>query len=345
MRPRTRYLLVEGLPLASVRIGGLPGACVALAFLAAAGCQPYAHLTETGPGGAASADCGHCHVEVFEEWSASSHATSWTNEAFIEATSGHLFGSCLGCHAPFSIFSGGAPVLRADHREEGVSCIACHLDHGVLAGPVPSTALIDPHPVAAERAIYLSARLCGQCHEGTYEEWLDAEGERTCQGCHMAEVTRKVTQADGMVSRVLVAFENQVVGRRHSFNLDAVADFEGAVEAQLVAFERIEEALHCTVEVVGRIPHRIPTGDFGFRRVRLTLEGFDARGAPVGQREWELYKELGSALEPNEPQRFTLELPLAAQSLRLSMSRSKRDGQARSLLAEVWRLSVETDQR
>lgn len=322
-----------------MRARSLTAAGAALGFLGAAACQPYAYLTETGARGASSADCGHCHVQVYEEWSASTHAESWTRPAFVEATSGHLFDDCLGCHAPASVFQDGLPELRAERRDEGVNCVACHLDHGVLAGPVRSTALIDPHPVAAERAIYLTAELCGKCHEGTYREWLDADDERSCQECHMPEVVRKVTQADGFMSQVLVAFEDEVVGRRHSFHLDAVVDLEGAVEARLVRTERIDQAVRCEVEVVSHLPHRVPTGDFGFRRVRLELVGLDEAGAPTGAEAWELFKELRTALEPGEPQRFTIELPVATHSLRLSLSRSKRDGDARSLHAEEWTLS------
>ena len=318
-------------------------AAAALGFLAAAACQPYAYLTEAGPHGASSADCGHCHVDVYEEWSASSHAASWTNTAFVNATSEHLFEDCLGCHAPTSVFNEGIPVLRSERRDEGVHCVACHLDHGVLAGPVPSTALIDPHPVAAERALYRSAELCGKCHEGTYDEWVQASGERTCQDCHMPEVTRKVTQADGAFSRVLVAFEDEVLGRRHSFHLDAVTDFEGAVEARLMRVERRGESVACEVEVVGRVPHRIPTGDFGFRRVSLVLEGVSPTGTSVGRREWELYKELGTALEPNEPRRFGAELPAEASGLRLAIARSKRTGEARAVHAQEWVLAPVED--
>ncbi len=321
-----------------------PLLAVALAALLAAGaCHPYAYLTESGPRGATSLDCGHCHVEVYAEWSASTHAASWDNAAFVAATSGHRFDRCLGCHAPASVFAEGVPAVRADRREEGVHCVACHLDHGVLAGPVPSTALIDPHPVAAERAIYGTAELCGKCHEGTYREWLDAEGEETCQECHMPAVTRKVTQAEGVLSRVLVSFEDEVVGRRHSFHLDAVADFEGAVEARLVAVERRDDGMTCEVEVTALVPHSVPTGDFGFRRVLLSLEGLDAGGDRVGGSEWELYKELGTALAPGAPRRFAVPLPAEARTLRLALSRSKRDGDARGVHAQEWSLDTGGD--
>ena len=39
----------------------------------------------------------------------------------------HAAGACLDCHAPAPLGSDGEVRLRVDHREEGVTCISCHL--------------------------------------------------------------------------------------------------------------------------------------------------------------------------------------------------------------------------
>jgi len=83
---------------------------IALGLVMASACTSFEHLTDAGPGGASAADCGECHVAVYAEWRASTHAASWDNEAFVTTTSGRLFDDCLGCHAPDTVFVEGPPA-------------------------------------------------------------------------------------------------------------------------------------------------------------------------------------------------------------------------------------------
>lgn len=317
---------------------------VAAGLLALAACSPYAHLTAAGPRRASSAECGHCHVAVYDEWRASTHARSWIAPDFVAATAGRSVESCLGCHAPDSVFGpydgDGAPLARDELREEGVSCLACHFDGDVLAGPAPSTALVHPHPVAEERALYRSAELCGRCHEGTWAEWRGARDvdERTCQECHMPAVTRTLTQATGTLSKVLVSFEDEFEGRRHSFHLGALTGFEDALDARLGAVRR--EVGRTRVEVVleNRLPHAVPTGDFGPRVVRVRATGLDGEGRELGAWERELRRALGTSLAPGEVRSLSIELEGEVRELRLAVERPRAGAPPLALLERDWTL-------
>ncbi len=250
--------------------------------------RPHAELTDVRTDvRPAAADCGGCHVEIHREWAASARAESYGRKAFVDATTDRTTGACLGCHAPESIYVDGVPRVRATRREEGVTCIACHLDGGVLAGPAPALALLEPHPIAAERAIYRQSDLCGKCHEGTFREWQAAPAppeteKRTCQDCHLPRVVRKATQATDALSAVLVSFEDEFDGRRHTFHLGALEGFAGAVAASIEDVRRPgDDVLRCTLVVTNRLPHLLPTGDFGARPIAIEVEASDARGSRI----------------------------------------------------------------
>jgi hypothetical protein len=306
-----------------------------------AGCSMYGHLTETGTHAPPASECGDCHVAIHEEWRDSPHARAWTSPAFVAATAGHRFEGCLGCHAPESVHVTGQPVVRAAAREEGVHCTACHLRDGAMVGPAPSTSLAEVHPVVVEAATYHSSELCGTCHVGTYEEWLAApegdEPKATCQACHMPAVTRKNTQATSMMSRGLVHFEDPFEGRRHLFQVGPLPDGGDLVQARLADLVHTGTATRCRLEVTGLIPHRIPTGDFGERRIRLEVLG-RAGGTTRQLLVEELYKELGTALVPGEVRSFAVEGPPGLTELRLRLDRTLSDGEPVVLFEAGWPL-------
>jgi hypothetical protein len=160
--------------------------------------------------------------------------------------------------------------------------VACHLDDGALVGPLPSTAVLRPHPIRRARAIYERSNLCGRCHEGTYTEWKAADPgraeKRTCQECHMPLVVRKVTQADDALSSVLVAMEKRHSQREHRFDVGAVAHF---ADAARLAVSGGPDGL--TVRIENRLPHALPTGDYGPRRVEVRLTWVARDGTPAGR--------------------------------------------------------------
>lgn len=318
-----------------IGVGVVAGALGALAQ--APGCSLYPELTRADRASTPAAkDCAACHVDQHAEWQASAHARAFTAPAFVEATDGHAFGECIGCHAPGSLYDveRGPPVTRLDRLTDGVDCQACHLDHGELVGPVRGGALLEPHPVRVDRELYTRSELCGRCHEGTLAEWRQhaGPGEKSCQACHMTEVARTVTQATDLTSGVLVAFEDTVRQRRHTFDVTSV-DLVGAFELDLSVTRGDDGGVAAVCSVTSRVPHLVPTGDFGFRQAELALEGRDADGASTGRVGRALYKELGTALAPGAPLVLTGALPPRTVRVEAVFSRAGREGERRVVLA------------
>ncbi|MBW2416613.1 MAG: hypothetical protein JRG76_19130 [Deltaproteobacteria bacterium] len=243
-----------------------------------------------------AADCRRCHGAVYEEWAGSLHATAWTSETFAAVTGDHAAGDCLGCHAPAPLGSDGEVRLRDDHRDEGVTCISCHLsevpsgDRLTMRGPHEPTSPVEVHAITRD-TLFLRAELCGGCHEGVLEQWRDSpepddgSPRATCQECHMPAVRRTMETYDPEkpYSALLVALGDPVDGRRHRFEVppDPWEDID--VETRAVAGS-------LRVRVANRLPHAIPTGRFGVRvaRIRVTWPG--------GERERLLRADLDEAV-------------------------------------------------
>jgi len=252
------------------------------ALLALAACRPSVPFAErlfftreATSALPAAADCERCHQEVVVEWRASAHARAWTSEAFQSATHAGRAEPCTGCHAPAPLAASGPPLLRTARRDEGVTCVTCHLSTEpgaaplTMRGPASRSLPVEVHPVVAEDPLYRASDLCGGCHEATFAEWKGAPppagGEKeTCQGCHMPSVHRTVESVNEEVpySPLFVALERTQPLRRHRFAVPDDAD-DGVV----LALERRRDAL--VVRVENRLPHALPTGSFGRREVRL----------------------------------------------------------------------------
>ncbi len=308
----------------------------ALASLPVA-CSSFDFLTEVGTTQPSAADCGGCHVEIFEEFQSSAHAAAWTRAGFVAATAEHEITDCLGCHAPASIYVDGPPTLREARREEGVTCLSCHFDAGAMVGPIDSSALVDPHPVLVGRALYRTSELCGKCHEGTYREWraAPAAGRMTCQDCHMGRVVRTATQGTSAVSDVLVSFEEPFEGRRHTFHVPIDGTIEHVLTADICSVEHGEEALRCNVILTNGLPHLIPTGDFGFRWVKVAMHALSPSDVPLATAETSLFKELGDALVPGVPRSFPVEFPPATASVRVRVTTGSRSGARTTIFEQV----------
>ena len=137
-----------------------------------------------------NSDCRGCHPAVWEEWTGSLHAASWTS-ADVQAAFDH-FGhdrKCESCHAPIPVFVSGLdqPIeFRATRREEGVGCLSCHLlpDGSVAARTSNPNAPCRP---VATPALSKSVQ-CGGCHTAIYDDWQQSDyvaAGKTCQTCHM----------------------------------------------------------------------------------------------------------------------------------------------------------------
>ncbi len=295
-----------------------------------ASCASFKHLTQVSDTFPPAKDCGKCHVEIYDEWSTSDHAHAYTNPQFHEATDDYAFGDCLSCHAPEPRLTAARPAVRTSGREEGVTCVSCHLEEGVLSGPLKPTGKVHPHPIGVRPEVYYDSGICGRCHEGTMAQWNAAPSEKSgCQQCHMEPARRKVTQATGGVSNLLVAMEKEIPVRRHGFRIPPDSQSLGYL---VLSVGRSDTDVAITVE--NRCPHDLPTGDFGFRAVVLEVFARDERGgaSPVGR--WELTRELGTAIESHGSRTWTLPVPEDAVLTRAVLTR-RSYGQDSILLAEI----------
>jgi hypothetical protein len=267
-------------------------------------------------------DCERCHQEVYREWEASLHARAWRSEAFELASAGRRAEECLGCHAPGPLAADRPPALRDPHREEGVTCVSCHLDPGsagarlTMRGPVSRSSPVEVHPVIEGDARYRSSELCGSCHRATLAEWQrapaapDGRETETCQGCHMPAVRRKLESVhdEHAYSRVLVALEREEDLRRHAF---AVPDDTGewiGLEASLAPGAVLDASL------ANRLPHALPTGQFGRRQLAL-----EVRWAG-GTRRAEVVPSKALAIAAGETRHVRVELPASALASALHVS-------------------------
>lgn len=306
-------------------------ACAVLAAFAANGCMSglaqsfYSDLPKRESSYPSAEMCRDCHVAIHEEWAGSAHARAYVSETYREGSGGYEFRGCLPCHIPDSVFAERI-AAREEIREEGVTCAACHLHEGKYAGPLEPSALILPHPVEFKAELYRSAALCGKCHEGTYREWLAVErqGKPTCQECHMREVVRTPTQATGLFSSILIGFEEEGKLRRHRFELSEIEDLEGAVDFAASVVSRSGDRLEIRLDLASAVPHRIPSGDFGFRKAALAIEALDAEGNPLESARREYVKGLGTSIPACGAWQEIFEVPGKTASLGVSLERVDR---------------------
>jgi hypothetical protein len=274
-----------------------------------------------------ASDCERCHQEVYREWRESLHARAWRSEAFQRASAGGRAAECLGCHAPAPLQAQQRPVLRDAHREEGVTCVSCHLAPGsdgerlTMRGPVSRSSPIEVHPVIEGDPTYRSSELCASCHRGSFAEWeraVVAEGteKETCQGCHMPAVRRTVESVHDAhaYSRVLVELEREEDLRRHLFAIP-----EDAAERVDLEAEPSTDGRSLQVTVGNRLPHALPTGQFGRRQLALDVTW------PGGSRRTNVVESPARALASGERRRFDLEVPAEALALPLRVSLLRYD--------------------
>jgi nitrate/TMAO reductase-like tetraheme cytochrome c subunit len=194
--------------------------------------------------------------------------------------------ACRSCHAPTLIHAEGgiqAPGLRDENRQDGVSCVSCHLDtDGNIRGKYDLTA---PHPTVQDAHFTpeKSAELCAACHQSdtmapnqqTVAEWrrdFMPRDPRTCQDCHMPPVTRRL-------SEIFPDRPERVIGR-HLFagghSLPMLKD------AALLEIRREGEAGHRLKIAVTNTGagHSLPTGH-GPRAVLVKVMVEDAQGKRV----------------------------------------------------------------
>ena len=129
---------------------------------------------------------------------------------------------------------------------------------------------------------------------------------------------------------MIVAFEKSETVRRHTFELPG--SYPNEPMASVDAARNGDEV---TLTVSNRLPHNLPTGDFGMRIIVVRAQGLDAkrRTTPVGQ--WELTRSGGGALSVGGSRRWTFSVPPAARRLRVTMVRYGLDDAGRAPMFET----------
>jgi len=243
--------------------------------------------------------CAACHGSVHESWRQSTHRGGWQDPVFFEAA--RATGEaplCVSCHLPLAVqqpvqlqeYLGGDltralvrtnPSWDATLQQEGVTCAACHVRDGQVAGLRVSG--LAPHPVAVSAELGTSA-FCGTCHQlswpgadqpfyDTFGEW-ERSGWATagvrCQDCHMPPVAGAVTAgafASHSDHRVFVERSRAV---SVLVELPAKAGVRGE---RLTARVRVQNS---------GAGHAFPTGS-PFKHVLLRAELLDSGGEVAGE--------------------------------------------------------------
>lgn len=292
--------------------------------------------------------CAECHVEITRQWAGSAHATAWTDPVFLNATHGRRPQQCLPCHAPGPLLDQSpdeSPKLRAEHHEDGVDCGACHQSECGYVGPYRSWG---PHPTRQDRTRLPTTGFCATCHvveaeehESYYLPSLDAnQTPKGCVGCHMPPGQSRLTQ-DHLLSYV----HPQRLVRDHSFPVWTEEVLRNAVEVEDFEVRRRDEIqLDVSFNLINRgAGHRIPTGHFGHRYVKVSVTLFDGKGDPLDHEEWPLYARRVHSLVPGKPTSFKGSLLHPRQSkpvrVRLSVERISQDRSLfQTLLESEWPL-------
>ena len=177
-------------------------------------------------------ECGECHTEIYREWLTSMHAEAWTDPYYqVDFVFDGSQQICLNCHIPlknqqenlvtgfrdrerFKPILAPNPDFDPELRQEGVTCVVCHVRDGVIIGPYGDTDA--PHPSHRDPAMTGGIGVCRQCHVVSGKRWdtfyrippcgtvaeIEAGGvgkEIDCVGCHMEPVNRPLV--DGASSR------------------------------------------------------------------------------------------------------------------------------------------------
>lgn len=294
-------------------------------------CTSFEHLTVSGDQFAHAKDCGKCHVAVYDEWSKSDHAKAFVNPRFRDATSDYAFENCMGCHAPKTGVTDQTPTARTAGREDGVTCVSCHLKGGKLSGPIVPTGAIKPHPIEVDEKFYRSSAICGGCHEGTMREWNSVKiNKKACQQCHMQPVMREVTQATGGLSNIIVAFEKEKMLRRHDFTVS-----RNFVPGKIITVTGKKDDTLLTIQITNNLPHNLPTGDFGFRVLELQAMTVDELNHEIVLGQRELVPELSSAIRPHSTLTWKIEIPRDTVKASIRLKRRSYEEEDNILLANV----------
>lgn len=270
-------------------------ACIVLVIFIFAGCHKFPDLVMTGANSPVAERCGECHMTIYEEWKNSFHAKSYINPEFKAVTNDYDFDFCFGCHIPETIYAEQDIKPRNVNLDDGVNCNGCHLNEDcALSGPLSALA---PHTVEAKAEFYRSSDLCGVCHKGTFKEWKGVktkDKKKSCQECHMPSVERKLIQDEPW--QKIYPEKN---GRKHTFSVhDAITGMNEFLDIEFKDVSYSDKQVKGVLLLENSaVPHSVPTGDYGYREILLTIQLNDDSGNMLISKELSFFVELDNALE------------------------------------------------
>ncbi|MEE8484662.1 MAG: multiheme c-type cytochrome, partial [Nitrospinota bacterium] len=220
MKPRKAVLLIVILLLAAFLVHRLTRPLLFFEVTDAFE-RPMSVVMPKGLESQSSAECAVCHDEIAAEWETTIHANAWKDPYFqVDFVYDGSLQVCLNCHTPLEnqqenlvigfndsdkldpIFKPN-PNFSAELRDEGVTCVVCHVVDGVIEGPFG--AQTDAHPTRKDERFTDGSGVCKKCHWVTGDRWdmflklppcgnfaeIEEAGKKpNCTKCHMPKVTR-----------------------------------------------------------------------------------------------------------------------------------------------------------
>ncbi len=201
--------------------------------------------------------CADCHAQIYEEWKKSRHFHAWTSEQFRLESENYTKTKCLSCHAPHQVDPDKKPLLRAEFRHDGVSCVACHFKEETKSMHGPLKVWSPPHPSKQDLS-YTKSNFCAGCHQETYKEWKVAKVEKSCQQCHMPSLGKK-----DLIQKFPFQYFH-LAKLRTSHEFPALKAKPEDIKVELMKGRIV-------LTNVG-VPHNLPTADQGDPKLYIVIE-------------------------------------------------------------------------
>ncbi|MBI2571142.1 MAG: hypothetical protein HYV63_29400 [Candidatus Schekmanbacteria bacterium] len=289
--------------------------------------HPLATPANVSPGALSAKTCGACHADFYAEWSTSMHARAWTDPYFqVDFRYDGSLPVCKNCHIPldrqqeqlvlgfrdderFDPILAPNPAFSPELQSEGVTCAACHLRGGQIAGPLGTAAAA--HPVTPMGD---PNETCIRCHVvggrrwdafyrlppcGTVAEIRDTAGGSTA-GADQAELFARDAASLGCVrchmppvERTLVPGGTSRPARRHWWRGGHSPDMvRSGLAVDFDAQQGICPTPELTLSVTNvGADHYLPTGTPD-RMLTLAISLYDAAGAEVETRRQTLERTI-----------------------------------------------------
>jgi nitrate/TMAO reductase-like tetraheme cytochrome c subunit len=234
--------------------------------------------------------CMDCHADIYREWKESRHFHAWTSEQFRLESENYSKLKCLSCHAPHQVDPLKKPLLRAEFRKDGVSCVACHFKEETRSMHGPLKVWSPPHPSKQDLS-YRRSTFCAGCHQETFKEWKRAGVIESCQSCHMPSLGKR-----DLIQK-FPFYLLHLAKPRTSHRFPTLKAGKEDIRIEL-------DGSYLVLTNVG-VPHRLPTADQGDPRLYLIAEVFyrDGKRKTVRKR---FSPQAENALEYRVPKKVRL---------------------------------------